>query len=94
MPTPVLDKQTTVKNKRKYHPKYKVILHNDDVNDFQHVMNSLQKVVGLDQQNAYNIMMIAHSSGKAVVIICEKEHAEHYRQGLLDQGLTATMEQE
>jgi ATP-dependent Clp protease adapter protein ClpS len=72
---------------------YSVILHNDDVNDMTHVVQSLRRSVPtLSAQQAVSIMMEAHERGKAVVIQCPLEHAELYRDRLESCGLTATIE--
>lgn len=74
-------------------PPYTVVLHNDDVNDVVHVVRSLMRSVpSLTQQSATKIMLEAHSSGKARVIVCPLEQAELYRDRLRSCGLTATIE--
>jgi ATP-dependent Clp protease adaptor protein ClpS len=61
----------------------------------EHVVESLLKVVPcLSMPQAVNIMMQAHVSGVAVVIICALEPAEFYCEGLQGQGLTSTIEPE
>ncbi|MSP78505.1 MAG: ATP-dependent Clp protease adapter ClpS [Dehalococcoidia bacterium] len=74
-------------------PRYYVILHNDDVNSMPHVVTSLVKSVpSLSTQRAEEIMMEAHSAGRAVVIVCPLEPAELYRDRLQSCKLTATIE--
>lgn len=74
-------------------PDYRVVLHNDDVNSMQHVVDALLKTVSrLSNEDAHHIMMAAHEHGQATVIECPKEPAEHYRDGLEGYGLTATIE--
>ncbi len=76
-------------------PRYRVLLHNDDYNTMEHVVESLMQVVnGLTQPQAVDIMMEAHINGCALVITCVKEHAEFYCEGLLSKGLTSTIEPE
>ncbi len=80
---------------RKPAPQYRVILHNDDFNSMEHVVESLLKVVpSLSLPQAVDIMMQAHAAGKAVVIICALEHAEFYCEGLQSLGLTCSIEPE
>jgi ATP-dependent Clp protease adaptor protein ClpS len=51
-----------------------VLLHNDDVNSMEYVVESLLEVVpSLTTPQAVDIMMQAHTAGKAVVIICALE---------------------
>lgn len=74
-------------------PRYRVMLHNDDYNAMDHVVLALVRVVGdMDPDKAIQIMLEAHLHGVAQVIICPKEVAEHYRDGLQSYGLTATIE--
>nr|WP_242035857.1 ATP-dependent Clp protease adapter ClpS [Leptolyngbya sp. FACHB-8] len=74
-------------------PRYKVLLHNDDFNSMEHVVQSLLKTVAsLTVPQAVSIMMEAHSSGVALVITCAQEHAEFYSESLKSQGLTSTIE--
>ena len=74
-------------------PPWRVILHNDEHNSMDHVVRSLRKCVpSLSQQDAHAVMMEAHHEGKATVIECPKEAAEHYRLARESCGLTATIE--
>ncbi len=74
-------------------PPYRVILHNDDHNSMEHVVESLRRSVpSLSVEEAAAIMMDAHTNGQATVIECPKEAAEHYREALESCGLTATIE--
>ncbi|MBD0335789.1 MAG: ATP-dependent Clp protease adapter ClpS [Cyanobacteria bacterium Co-bin13] len=78
---------------RKPAPRYRVLLHNDDFNSMEHVVESLIKVVpSLTMPQAVDIMMQAHSAGVALVITCALEHAEFYCEGLQSQGLTSSIE--
>lgn len=78
---------------RKHAPRYKVLLHNDDFNTMEHVVQSLVKTVAsLTIPQAVSIMMEAHTNGLALVITCAQEHAEFYCEGLKTQGLTSTIE--
>lgn len=100
MSTEVLDRpsiQTVEKNSttRKHAPRYRVLLHNDDFNTMEYVVQILlQTVPSLTQPQAVNIMMEAHTSGIALVIICAQEHAEFYSETLKNHGLTSTIEPE
>jgi len=78
---------------RKPAPRYRVLLHNDDFNPMEHVVQALiQTVPSLTQPQAVNIMMEAHNSGIALVITCALEHAEFYCETLKNHGLTSTIE--
>jgi ATP-dependent Clp protease adaptor protein ClpS len=76
-------------------PPYKVILFNDDYNDMLYVVFVLLHTISnLSQQEAELIMLTAHLTGSAVVVVCPKETAEFYQERLLGYGLTATIEPE
>jgi ATP-dependent Clp protease adaptor protein ClpS len=76
-------------------PKYRVLLHNDDHNSMDFVVLALMRTVQrLTLDEAIKIMLEAHLNGVAVVIVCPKETAEHYRDGLESYGLTSTIEPE
>ena len=72
---------------------FAVILHNDDVNSMDHVVRALMRSVpGLGIGKSVKIMLEAHNSGRAVVIVCPLEPAELYRDRLESYKLTATIE--
>jgi ATP-dependent Clp protease adaptor protein ClpS len=86
-------RQTEDQGKAKQLDPHKVILHNDDHNTMDHVVQALVKSVpSLSQDRATEIMMEAHTNGKAVVVACPLELAELYRDRLQSFGLTATIE--
>ncbi|MGB7441088.1 MAG: ATP-dependent Clp protease adapter ClpS [Coleofasciculaceae cyanobacterium] len=85
-----LEKRSTV---RKPAPRYRVLLHNDDFNSMEYVVNVLlTTVASLTQPQAVSIMMEAHHSGVALVITCAQEHAEFYCETFKNHGLTSTIE--
>jgi ATP-dependent Clp protease adaptor protein ClpS len=95
VPVETIERQSTTSTIRKPAPRYRVLLHNDDFNTMEHVVESLLKVVpSLTTAQAVDIMMQAHSAGVAVVIVCALEHAEFYCEGLQSQGLTSSIEPE
>jgi ATP-dependent Clp protease adaptor protein ClpS len=74
-------------------PHYRVLLYNDDHNSMEHVVRALLRAVPrLAIEDAMRVMLEAHTKGVALVIICPKETAEFYREGLEGQGLTSTIE--
>ncbi|MFN8535055.1 MAG: ATP-dependent Clp protease adapter ClpS [Dehalococcoidia bacterium] len=74
-------------------PPYRVILHNDDVNSMDHVVAVLLRTIPrMSPEGAYAIMIEAHTSGQAEVIVCPLEQAELYRERLESHGLTSTIE--
>jgi len=85
-----IEKRSTV---RKIAPRYRVLLHNDDFNSMEYVVQTLMHTVpSLTQPQAVNIMMEAHTNGLALVIICAQEHAEFYSETLNNHGLISTIE--
>lgn len=86
---PVIDAESLTRTL----PPYAVILHNDDVNDMEHVVRSLlQAVPSLTTARATEIMLEAHNGGRALVVTCPLELAELYRDRLVSQRLSATIE--
>ena len=74
-------------------PPYRVLLHDDDVNDMAHVVRALlASVPELSTPRATAIMLEAHLRGRAEVIACPLERAELYRDRLRTFGLAATIE--
>lgn len=98
MATEVIEKpgiQTVEKKEtvRKPAPRYRVLLHNDDFNGMEYVVQTLlQTVPSLTEPQAVDIMMEAHNSGLSLVITCAQEHAEFYCETLKNHGLTSTIE--
>jgi ATP-dependent Clp protease adaptor protein ClpS len=74
-------------------PRYRVMLHNDDVHSMDEVVLALVRTVpSLSIEAATAIMFEAHNTGRAQVIICPREPAEHYRERLEHFTLTCTIE--
>jgi ATP-dependent Clp protease adaptor protein ClpS len=81
------------RTQRQILPPWRVLLHNDDVNDMAHVVRALRRsVTSLTLGRATEIMLEAHLHGVAQVIVCPREHAELYRERLEQHGLTSTIE--
>ncbi|MDX2244726.1 MAG: ATP-dependent Clp protease adapter ClpS [Leptolyngbyaceae cyanobacterium bins.302] len=90
MSVETLQKPATV---RKLAPRYRVLLHNDDFNSMEYVVQTLMSTVpSLTQPQAVDIMMEAHTNGVALVITCAQEHAEFYCETLKNHGLSSTIE--
>ncbi len=90
MSVETIQKPSTI---RKIAPRYRVLLHNDDFNSMEFVVQVLmQTVSSITQPQAVSIMMEAHSSGTALVITCAQEHAEFYCETMKNHGLQSTIE--
>jgi ATP-dependent Clp protease adaptor protein ClpS len=75
-------------------PRYKVLLHNDDVNSMEHVVNALRQVFKFDEQVCVRIMIEAHNNGVALCAVEPLEQAELHRDQLQSFSLAATIEPE
>lgn len=74
-------------------PPYQVILHNDDHHSMDEVIVALiRSVPGVNEHKAILIMLEAHTTGRAIVIVCPQEQAEFYAERLGTYGLTVTIE--
>lgn len=81
-----------VKNKPKNLPPYKVLLHNDDVNSFDHVIAAILKVTTLTPQEAIVRTLEAHETGLALLLTTHRERAELYIDQFASLKLVATAE--
>ena len=71
------------------YPEARVIVLNDEVNTFEHVSNSLRKIIpGMTEERAWNLANKVHNEGSAEVWRGPLEQAELYHQQLLNEGLT------
>lgn len=92
---PSVRPEEIVRHRAQLLPPYRVLLFDDDYNEMNYVVFALlQSVNNLTQQEAEHIMLTAHLTGSAIVIVCPKEAAEYYQERLLSYGLTATIEPE
>ncbi len=74
-------------------PPYQVILHNDDIHSMDEVVLALcRSIPAMTLFRAITLMYEAHSTGRAIVIVCGKEEAELYAERLGTYGLTVTLE--
>ncbi|YAI82460.1 MAG: ATP-dependent Clp protease adapter ClpS [cyanobacterium endosymbiont of Rhopalodia sterrenbergii] len=94
MSTEVIERRSPLSTSiRNPAPRYRVLLHNDDFNSMEYVVQTLtQTVAGMTQAQAVGIMMEAHNNGIALIITCALEHAEFYCETLKNHRLTSTIE--
>ncbi|MDP1661221.1 MAG: ATP-dependent Clp protease adaptor ClpS, partial [Phycisphaerales bacterium] len=71
---------------------YKVLLHNDDLNEMMFVVQTIVEVVPMAAQQAFSVMAEAHKSGVALVTVTHLELAELYQDRFQSKGITATIE--
>ena len=69
-----------------------LIVFNDDVNTFDHVINSLIKICGHDVIQAEQCTWIIHHNGKCQVKAGSFEKLKPMCTGLLDRGISAEIE--
>lgn len=94
MSVQTIQKPTTSSDtKRKHDHGYKVLLHNDDFNPMEYVVDVLMKTIGgMTEPQAVSIMMETHTNGIGLVTTCALEPAEFYCETLKNHGLTSTIE--
>ncbi|KAE8124962.1 hypothetical protein FH972_019801 [Carpinus fangiana] len=91
--TPGRESEFDLRKSRKMSPPYRVLLHNDNFNKREYVVQVLMKVIpAMTLDNAVNIMQEAHYNGMAVVIICAQADAEEHCMQLRGNGLLSSIE--
>jgi ATP-dependent Clp protease adaptor protein ClpS len=73
-------------------PPWKVLLHNDDVNEHRHVVKTIVELTHLSEQDAVVRTEEADKTGVALLLVTHKERAELYRDQFQSKGLTVTIE--
>ena len=69
-------------------PPWKVLLHNDDVNEVGYVVRTIVELTPLAEQEVKQRTIEAHEEKVALLLTTHKERAELYWQQLKDYGLT------
>jgi ATP-dependent Clp protease adaptor protein ClpS len=80
------------RTKPKLQPLYRVLLHNDDVNEMGHVVLVIRKLTPLTLPEAVDRMLEAHHRGISLLLVVHKERAELYVEQFASCGLTVTIE--
>jgi ATP-dependent Clp protease adaptor protein ClpS len=73
-------------------PPWKVLLHNDDVNDQEHVVAAILALTNLKPAEAVRCMKEAHQTGVGLVLNTHRERAELYVTQFQRRDLTVTIE--
>jgi len=73
-------------------PPWKVLLHNDDVNDMGFVVMTIVELTPLNETAATQCMLEAHMRGLTLLLTTHQERAELYRDQFTSKGLTVTIE--
>ncbi len=70
----------------------KLILYNDDVNTFDHVIECLVEICRHEPTQAEQCALLVHYKGKAIVKEGEADALRIMCEGLCDRGLSAVLE--
>jgi ATP-dependent Clp protease adaptor protein ClpS len=73
-------------------PPFRVLLHNDDVNTFEHVVESIVTLTTLNTEEALLRALEAHENGVALLLVTHQERAELYQEQFTSVQLTVTIE--
>ncbi len=73
-------------------PLWKVLLHNDDVNDVVYVVDTVRLLTTLDKEDAINRTLEAHRTGVSLLLTTHRERAELYKDQFTSRNLTVTIE--
>ena len=73
-------------------PPYRVLLHNDDINDISFVAHTVHELTPHSRATAVDITWRAHRRGVAIVVTTHQERAELYRDQFRSRGLSVTIE--
>ncbi len=92
MSRPSVKPEMTVTPRVERLPLFRVVLHNDDVNTFEHVISSILKLTPLKPAEAWARTLEAHETGAAVLLRTHKERAELYVEQFASLNLTVTCE--
>ena len=98
--TTVLEPETETREETRTAPRWKVILHNDDVTTFEFVIELLVSLFKKNHKEAVRLTHEVHNSGAAVVAMTTFERGELYVEQVKSLArprgfpLTATLERE
>lgn len=73
-------------------PPWKVLLHNDQVNELVYVVQTVQMLTPLSREDSINRTIEAHKSGVSLLLTTHQERAELYLQQFASKNLTVTIE--
>jgi ATP-dependent Clp protease adaptor protein ClpS len=73
-------------------PPWKVLLHNDDKNQIDHVIASIVQLTPLNKEDARMRTLEAHETGVALLLTTHKERAELYKDQFQSKSLVVTIE--
>ncbi|MBI1246511.1 ATP-dependent Clp protease adaptor ClpS [bacterium] len=89
--TAVATPEADVETRSRRQPPYGVILHNDDINTFHFVIETLRKVFGYEMEKCILLTLEAHETGRSLVWCGTLEGAELKREQVLSRGADPEM---
>lgn len=92
MPAGATQSLPEIEERTRKQPPYKVILHNDDVNSFEHVIETILNLTPLKPEDAIRKTLEAHERGLALLLVTTRERAELYVEQFAACRLTVTAE--
>jgi len=85
-------KPKTAPPQRKRLPPWRVLLHNDDVNEMGYVVQTITMLTPLGREVAIRCMLEAHLQGVAQLLVTHKERAELYQEQFQSKQLVVSIE--
>ncbi len=73
-------------------PSWRVLLHNDDTNEMNFVVDSILRLTPLTFETAYRCMLEAHEHGLSILLVTHQERAELYRDQFRSKRLVVSIE--
>ena len=73
-------------------PPWKVLLHNDPINEMGYVVATIMELTALNKRMALLRMIEAHTRGTALLIMTHRERAELLAEQFASKKLTVTIE--
>jgi ATP-dependent Clp protease adaptor protein ClpS len=90
--TAVATRPAPTKPKLDQLPPYRVLLHNDPITEMGFVITSIVELTPLNHERAVQVMLEAHNTGLALVLVTHKERAELYQEQFHSKKMTVTIE--
>lgn len=90
--TKTRQKPEPTKTTPKQLPQYKVLLHNDDVNEFGYVIATIIELTPIKRLEAIQKTFEADRKGLSLLLVTHKERAELYQEQFKSKRLTVTIE--
>ena len=73
-------------------PPWRILLHNDNVNDMPYVVETIVALTRLNRQDAVVRMLEAHTRGLSLLLTTHREHAELLDEQFQSKRLKVTIE--